>query len=306
MTQKARSFDLALRREVGEPHRIFSVHEVGEMSMNQSSVNSSQSSEKRSGATSVRSVEAWVTDTIAGLIPWLAPIPSAVLVANATMRHLAWSLPVAIVAGLIIEGLGLTSTSTALTLWEWNARRPADEPKAPFWLAGLMVAVYLVSTIGLTVVLDMDVTLVHIAPSLFPILALVGTINIALRSQHKHRLERINFSERQARIDAEIDKAERKAERDERRKAKLAEASMNASNDATIDGLINKLQAGRAAKKATIIDAMLDAYRVNPHVGDTELGGMVGVTRQTVYNYKHELERAGRVHINGNGVEVRP
>ena len=44
-----------------------------------------------------------------------APIPSAVLVANATQKHLGWSEPVAIVAGLIIEGLGLTSTSTALT-----------------------------------------------------------------------------------------------------------------------------------------------------------------------------------------------
>ena len=64
------------------------------------------------------------------------------------------------------------------------------------------------------------------------------------------------------------------------------------------------MQAGRAAKKASIIDAMLDAYRVNPHVGDTELGGMVGVTRQTVYNYRKELEVAGRVHANGKGMEV--
>jgi|MudIll2142460700_1097286.scaffolds.fasta_scaffold00120_22 ABC-type multidrug transport system fused ATPase/permease subunit len=252
-------------------------------------------------ATSVQqSFEARITDVIAGLVPWLAPIPSAVLVANATMKHLAWSLPVAIVAGLIIEGLGLTSTSTALTLWDWNARRPQGEPRAPFWLAALMVAVYLVSTIGLTVVLDMDVALVHIAPAVFPVLALVGTINIALRSQHKHRLERIESEAERKRGQEEREKAERKAERQARRQASVQQVS----NNTAIDGLVDRLQAGRAAKKAYIIDAMLNAYRDNPHVGDTELGGVVGVTRQTIYNYRKELEASGRVHANGNGVEV--
>jgi hypothetical protein len=260
--------------------------------MSTNSVNSSQSFEAR------------VTDVIAGLVPWLAPIPSAVLVANATMKHLAWSLPVAIVAGLIIEGLGLTSTSTALTLWDWNARRPAGEPKAPFWLAGLMVAVYLVSTIGLTVVLDMDTALVHIAPALFPVLALVGTINIALRSQHKHRLERIASAERQARIDAEIEKAERKAARDAKRQASVQQPVNQLPNYVSIDTNQARLQEGRAAKKASNIDMMLDIFRTDPHAEITSVARKIGIGRQTVYNYLDELAQAGRVHINGNGVEV--
>lgn len=257
------------------------------------------------------SAEARLTDFIAGCVPWLAPIPSAVLVANATMIHLGWSDPVAIVAGLIIEGLGLTSTSTALTLWDWNARRPRGETKAPFWLAGLMVAVYLVSTIGLTVVLDMDTALVHIAPALFPILALVGTINIALRSQHKNRLARVEYSEIK-RLEIEAQAAdERKAEEERKRLERKAEreakrqANVNQSvQQPSIDVFVDRLQSGRAAKKASIVNAMIDAYRVNPNLGDTELGGRVGVTRQTIYNYRKELEAAGRVHVNGNGVEV--
>ena len=266
---------------------------------------------------STNSFEAKLTDAIAGLVPWLAPIPSAVLVSNATLKHLGWAQPVAVVAGLIIEGLGLTSTSTALTLWDWNARRPKGEPKAPFWLAGLMVGIYLVSTIGLTVVLDMDVALVHIAPAVFPVFALVGTINIALRSQHKHRLTRIADSERRAleaaekaeaerRADEERKRLERKAEREARRIAGVNQSVQQLSNNGSIDVSIDRLQAGRAAKKASIISAMLDAYRLNPHVGDTELGGVVGVTRQTIYNYRKELEASGRVHSNGNGVEVLP
>src|SRR3990167_2155792 len=145
-----------------------------------------------------------------------------------------------------------------------------SEPAAPFWLAGLLVAVYLVSTIGLTVVLAMDTELLRIAPAIFPILAVVGTVNIALRAQHKHRLARI-ANEHLAR---QADEAARKAERKAERQARVNQRIALPSNDRSVDGSVDRLQAGRAAKKASIIDAMLDAYRVNPHVGDTELGGM--------------------------------
>jgi hypothetical protein len=264
---------------------------------------------------STNSLEAKLTDVIAGLVPWLAPIPSAVLVANATLKHLGWSQPVAIVAGLIIEGLGLTSTSTALTLWDWNARRPANEPKAPFWLSALMVGVYLVSTIGLTVVLDMDTALVHIAPAVFPLLALVGTINIALRQQHKFRLARIAEADRMARMAAQRAEAERKAEeerkrlerkaeRDAKRQASVQQSVNQPSNDGSIDANQARLQAGRASKKASNIDMMLDIFRIDPHAEVRSTARKIHVSPQTIYNYLDELETAGRVHVNGNGVEV--
>jgi hypothetical protein len=264
---------------------------------------------------STNSWEAKATDFIAGLVPWLAPIPSAVLVANATMTHLGWSQPVAVIAGLIIEGLGLTSTSTALTLWDWNARRPANEPKAPFWLAALMVGVYLVSTIGLTVMLDLNTALVHLAPAVFPILALVGTINIALRQQHKNRLARIADAERMARLAAQKADADRKAEeerkRQERREARDAKrlgTVQTSVNEPSKDGSMGTnqalLQAGRASKKASNIDRMLDIFKTDSHAPITDVARQVGIGRQTVYNYLDELEAAGRVHVNGNGVEV--
>jgi hypothetical protein len=162
------------------------------------------------------SLEMRLTDFMAGAVPWLAPIPSAALVVNATQRHLGWSEPIAVIAGAIIEGLGLTSTSMALTLWDFNARKSADEPKAPFCLAALLVAMYFLSTIGLTVVLDVNSSLSHVAPALFPILAIVATVNIALRSQRAHRLERITQGE------ADANEAARRAE--EERKQLAAEA----------------------------------------------------------------------------------
>ena len=39
----------------------------------------------------VGQVEAMATDTLAALGPWLAPIPSAALVARASQEHLHWS-----------------------------------------------------------------------------------------------------------------------------------------------------------------------------------------------------------------------
>lgn len=175
------------------------------------STNSNEKRETRSQKPGVsRSIEAWLTNVIAGVVPWLAPVPSAALVANATKKHLAWSEPIAVIAGIIIEGLGLTSTSTALTLWDFNARKGEREPKAPFGIAALLVGVYFVSTIALTVVLDANSGLTQYAPAIFPILAIVATVNIALRSQHAHRLERIAATEEAARLAAEKVEEERK------------------------------------------------------------------------------------------------
>ncbi len=264
-----------------------------------------------------RSVETWLTDFVAGLVPWIAPIPSAVLVANATVRHLHWSDPVAVIAGLVIEGLGLTATSTALTLWDWNGRRPEGEPKAAFWVSGVLVALYLVSTIGLTVVLDLNTALAHYAPSIFPLLALVGTINIALRSQHKHRLARIADVDRQAREDAEKAEAgrkaeaerlrlERKADREAKRQARLAGVSSEASNNRSIDSQSAKGVASRREQYEANLTALLDAYRVDQTLGVTEAASRFNVSRETIYNWKEELEKRGLIHENGKGLEVQP
>ncbi len=289
---------------------------------------------------STNSLEQRITNFMAGAVPWLAPVPSAALVVNSTQKHLAWSEPIAVIAGAVIEGLGLTSTSTALTLWDWNARKPKDEPKAPFWIAAVLVGVYFVSTIGLTVVLDADSGMTHVAPAIFPVLAIVATVNIALRSQHAHRLERISAAgeaarlaaekaqqearraaaeakaeqlrrEQDAKAEAERKESERKAEREARRLERKAERQANAQqsvNGLSIDGVLDTnqalLQAGRASKKASNIDTMLDIFRTDPHAEIAGVARQVGIGRQTVYNYLDELQKAGKVHVNGNGVEV--
>ena len=245
-------------------------------------------------------LEAVLTDGIAAIGPWLTPIPSAALVARATVIHLGWSQTLGWVSAAIIESLGLTTVSTALTLRNYNAgRRKNDEP-APFALAALLVGVYLVSTVGLTVLLDIAPDLARFAPAIFPLLALVGAVNLAIRADHKRRVQVIAD-----------EKAERRQERQihilkkvPAQKKLPAIAQLNAQNIAQV-GVLDAVNRTRQARRDLLLGNLLDAYRRNPELGATEAARLLGVHRNTIYNYTEELVGAGRLSKNGNGWEVR-
>jgi len=246
-------------------------------------------------------IETMATDALAALGPWLAPIPSAALVAKASVEYLHWSNGLGLVAGAIIEVLGLTATSTALTLWDYNESKRKTDPTAPFPLAVALVGFYYVSTIGLTVLLDIAPELARFAPVIFPTLALVGTVNLALRAQHKRRVGAI-----------ESVKAERKANRQSKRQgnrqgnrqAAVAGTSENVSNTRGVDTNLDALQTARMSKRNARLDALLTFYSVNPGAGPSDAARAVGVSRQTIYAYNSELEAAGKVRKNGQGWEV--
>lgn len=242
-------------------------------------------------------IETNLTDGIAAIGPWITPIPSAVLVANATIKDLHWSAELAWVAAAIIESLGLTTVSTSLLLWEYNANKRKTDPDAPFVLAASLVGVYLISTIGLTVLLDIFPDLARYAPALFPILALVGAVNLALRSGHRRRLAGIAQ-----------DRAERKAERQAVRPTagSLTEllASNAASNTVTPDSSLVKARQARAAIQGNRMDNLLTLFRDDPTIGVTDAARTLKMSRQTVYSYLERLENDGRIRRNGHGVEI--
>lgn len=258
-----------------------------------------------------RRVELGLTDLAAGVIPWLAPIPSAWLVGRASVEYLAWPVPVAVIAAAIVEGLGLSSVATALELREYNATRRKAEPPAPFWLAALLAGVYLATAVTLVVLLDLVPSLAHVAPAIFPALSLVGAMILAIRADHRRRLATIAG-----------ERAEQKAEKAARRMGAqnaqglhtlgahgqppkadptTAAVGQNGAQFAVLDN-INRT---RAAQRAALLDALLDAYRDNPDLGATEAARALGVHRNSIYNYTDELIAAGRLHKNGAGWEVR-
>jgi len=242
-------------------------------------------------------VETNLTDGIAAIAPWITPLPSAALVANAVVQDLHWTPALGWITAAIIESLGLTTVSTSLQLWDYNTGKRKTDPNAPFYLAASLVGVYLFSTIGLTVLLDIYPEMGRFAPALFPMLALVGAVNLALRSGHRRRLASI-IQER----------ADRKAERQVVRPTtgSLTEllTSNTASNAAHPDSSLVKARQAKTVIQGNRMDSLLTLYRDNPGIGVTDAARTLSMSRQTVYTYLGKLESDGRIRRNGNGVEI--
>jgi len=150
-------------------------------------------------------IESLLTDVVAKVAPWCAPVPTAYLVGRATVEHLHWPVWVGIVAAVTVESLGLVTVATALELREYNAGKRKSDPRAPFTLAVVLAGVYLTVALLLTVALDTIPSLALYSPAVFPLLSLCGVTVLAIRGDHKRRLAAI---------------ATDKAERRERGKAK--------------------------------------------------------------------------------------
>ncbi len=142
-------------------------------------------------------LEQKAVEFVARLAPWLAPGPSAYFVARAAMAHLDVPLPVAILIAGVIETLGISTVATALNLYDWNQssltaagnlkRGRTLAPQGLIWISIATGAIYLVVTIGLTVVLEVKPSWSTNAPAIFPVLAVVGAVNLAIRSNQARR-----------------------------------------------------------------------------------------------------------------------
>jgi hypothetical protein len=146
--------------------------------------------------------EEGIIDFVSKLSPWIAPLPSAWFVHDATVRHLAAGSGLAWIIAIVIETLGLTTTHTALGMHAWNkAHANQPEKQAPFGLAVVLAIVYVIATLMLISVLEVKPEWQHYAPAMFPLLAVVGAVNLALRSHHNSRIreERSVVSDERAR-----------------------------------------------------------------------------------------------------------
>jgi len=233
--------------------------------------------------------------------PWLAPLPTAYAVGRSVYHNLGWPVWVAVVAAAALELLALAALNTALSLRAYNARRRASDPTAPAAAAFGIVAGYLAVALLLTVVLDVFPSLARLAPAVFPGLSLAGVAVLALRHDHRARLDSVQAerAERQAQRQAQR-QAERQAPRQTERRALTETVSKNGAFDTQSD----RLQAGKKAAVDNRLDALLDILGDNPTVSVAAAARQMGISRQTVYTYIGQLESAGRLRRNGSGWEV--
>lgn len=221
-----------------------------------------------------------VVKTIANFAPWLAPLPSCYFVARSSIQHLGIPLIIGIVVGLIVETLGFSTVHLYLMLLQWNMGKKATDPKAPDALALLLVVFYLVTTVTLTVVLEILPSFSIIAPAIFPLLSLSGAFVLALINLQENR----QFAVQQAKL-------ERSAKRHLQPINEQGDVSILANNDINL-GLAN---AARKQKKTTILEQLENITSEHPEMGVTELKRLLGVkSRSTVYSYIKELESSGQ------------
>lgn len=244
--------------------------------------------------------EEGIIDGVSKLSPWIAPLPSAWFVHDATVRHLNAGSGLAWVIAIVIETLGLTTTHTALGMHAWNkAHEGQPEKQAPFALSVVLAIVYVVATLMLISVLEVAPELQHYAPAMFPILAVVGAVNLALRSHHNNRIreERSVIDDDKAR-QRQIEDEERAQRLEERRLRAVAKYGLTVTQNApsivasTVESSVTSLSdipnvtANSTNGRLTMSQrqaAIKDYLANNKDPGASALGRMFGVDRKTIY-----------------------
>jgi len=244
--------------------------------------------------------EEGIIDFVAKLSPWLAPLPSAFFVYEATIQHLTNQPLLAGTIAVVIETLGLTTTHTALGMHAWNKTHETQpEKQAPFLLSVILALVYIVATLSLILVLEVLPNLEHYAPAMFPILAVVGAINLALRSHHNTRIRDENNSTkdaiaRQRQLEDE-DRALKAEERRIKAAAKYGVTVPSTVSRGVTSSVASLSDTSNVTSNSTLYatDSRLDMsqrqaaiaeyLRNNGNPGASALGRMFGVDRKTIY-----------------------
>lgn len=234
--------------------------------------------------------EEGIIDFVAKLSPWLAPLPSAFFVYEATMQHLTNQPFLAGTIAVVIETLGLTTTHTALGMHAWNkTHEHQPEKKAPFGLSVVLAFAYVAATLTLIGVLEVFPNVEHYAPAMFPLLAVVGAINLALRSHHNTRIREENETvkdsvARQRQLEDE-DRALKAEERKMKAAAKYGVTvnqnvnppSITHQNNVIDNQLTVRLMAGKQNKIDGRRDQLIDIVRNNPRIELAELQRQLGL-----------------------------
>lgn len=271
--------------------------------------------------------EEGVIDFVARLSPWIAPLPSAFFVHNATIKHLATGNELAWIIAVVIETLGLTTTHTALSMFTWNKGHvDQDEKRAPFGLAVVLACVYILSTLILIGVLEVLPGLQNYAPTMFPVLAAVGAVNLAMRSTHNRRIR----EEREIITDAkdrqrQLEDEERALRHEERRLKMAAKYGLTVNSTVNLpvnngvnltgndrqsgvnDGFTDRMTVGRMNKIDARRARLLTIVAVEPGIELTELQRRLGLgSVNTIKGDIAALEGQGRLTFKDRRFKVTP
>lgn len=249
----------------------------------------------------IKNGEITLIKTVARLTPWFAPFPSAYFVARSSIVHLELPLVVAIIIAVIVEFLGLTSVHTWLWLSDWNNRKRKVDPSAPSGYAMVLCLVYLVTSIMLTIMLEIFSSLSTYAPALFPALALVGALNLAMITQQDTREARVYQDREERRSERSGDRSGSKVVNDQ---VNVQHALTDWTGNKRSVNNLNTRKSARVSSREIALKDLIVFYTQNPNASYSAAGRAVNRSKAWISEAVVELERRGELRRSGNGIEV--
>lgn len=209
--------------------------------------------------------------TMAG--PWLTPLIPAYFVAVAIQTYLKAPLLMAVIAGLVLEVVGIAGIANATRTYLWNCNKRKTDEAAPLGLSIAAVSVYFFTALLLTVVLELFENLAPIAPGMFIILSVSSGLILVLSAMQRRREQLVK-----------IEKAERK----QKRTSKAAKMSGQMSEK--WPGI------GRSTKDKAIV-----ILQDRPGISGAELGRLLGKADRTGRRLREELLPQLEIENHQNG-----
>lgn len=214
----------------------------------------------------------------------------------------------AMVVGLALETVGIVATHTAIELY--NAKDVGLIQPVKFRLMVWLVPVYVV-IVALMVGFSKNAftPLVKGLGIASPFLTCVVYVAVALaRDLARTRAQQIEEIDRDSEANAEEQAWQRRKElleMEHRQEAKLARIAVkrpdNRPNIVQLDG---QLDDGRQSKEDAL-DAVLTFVTNHPSASLSAIGRGIGKSKSSAGNYVNELLLTGKLHKNGEGLEVR-
>lgn len=144
-------------------------------------------------------LETSLADNIASTTPWLAPVIPAWLAYHNMTVVMNFPFVVAFIGATVVECLGLATITTAVQFWDWNDKKRISDQAAPIKISIATASFYLLVVLTVNVLLDGAPLLHRLAKLLLSVLGVVGAVTVAIRSQHRRRVDEIEAQKREKR-----------------------------------------------------------------------------------------------------------
>jgi hypothetical protein len=135
----------------------------------------------------VNSFEDSFVNFVSVIIPWLVPLIPAYILYTHLMTDLKWDRPWPLIAGTVVEGLGLATVNTYFRFERHNRKYKDQKNKMPLWVVIVAYVWYLAIVLFVNVVFDwragVDFTRI-IAILSFSTLSLPASALISVRGMH--------------------------------------------------------------------------------------------------------------------------